>query len=60
METLGNSMNVKEKELDIEEMLGEGKHNDDAEMKDKLHIDNDISYIDNKKAEITDDDYSFF
>lgn len=60
METLGNSMNVKEKELDIEEMLGEGKHNDETEMRDKLHIDNDISYIDNKKAEITDDDYSFF
>ncbi len=60
METLGNSMNVKEKELDIEEMLGEGNRTDDAEMKDKLHIDNDISYIDNKKAEITDDDYSFF
>jgi hypothetical protein len=60
METLGNLMNVKEKELDIEDMLGEGSRSEGNITKDELNIENDISYINDKKPEIQEDDYSFF
>lgn len=60
METLGNSLNVKDKELDIEEMLGEGSRTDDGTSRDQIQIENDISYINRKKPEVCNDDYSFF
>lgn len=60
METLGNSMNIKDSELNIDKMLAEGSGAEDGDNRDKIQMDNDISYINRKKMEVCDDNYTFF
>lgn len=60
METLGNSLEVKETEINIDKMLSDGAGAEEGSNRDQIQMDNDISYINRKKPEVCDDNYSFF